>query len=413
MKGLHTAGFNTNLIRLWKMIPLLRDFDTGIDTTKMFVPMNVSFVPHNYVNKKGYSRLYIHVTENSNRLRQPLNIYVPAARWSKSKEQVIGKDQATSDLNLVIDVVKAKITNIKKQYDLNFMPLTAERFLFEFNNDMPTANFVQFFKTVLEDRKSTIETSTYMKEQSIYNKLKRYSPVIQFFDITEDWFMDFRNHLADIGNNKRTRNGNIKIIKKYLRFAKKKGIKLLFDIDDIKSGSTQGQKSYLNSKEVKILYDYYFSSHIPRNQKICIGYFLFSCFTGLRSSDNLNQDREVVLTGYFQFKHIKTKKLQNIELNDTALKIAKHCEALWVQRYNPDHIRRVVKDICSFLQISKRVDFHMSRHTFGTNYILLGGDVHKLQILMGHSDIRETMVYVHLADMERNAKADLMDKLFD
>src|SRR5690606_20302018 len=82
-------------------------------------------------------------------------------------------------------------------------------------------------------------------------------------------------------------------------------------------------------------------------------------------------------------------------------------------KYSNSHVRTLVKEICGFIRINKPIDYHMSRHTFGTNYILLGGSVTTLQGLMNHSDIRETMTYVHLAEQEKNAEADIMDDLFE
>ncbi|MFD2824821.1 tyrosine-type recombinase/integrase [Lacinutrix iliipiscaria] len=387
-------------------------FDTGIDTRKMFVPMTFKFKKRNYINKDGLSLVYLHVCANKRRERIPLDIYVSPKSWNNEKMRVKGNDADAQDLNLFLDIVWSKITKIKKFYRLSSKPLTIDRFLFEFNNDMPKTNFVKYSQAILEERKSTIKSSTYAKEQSILKKLEEYQNEILFYDINEMFFVNYRHHLANLGNNKATRNGNIKIIKKYLRYAVKAGVKLPVDLDNVVSGSTQGQKSYLNSDEVKILYDYYFSNHIPKNQKLCLGYFLFSCFTGLRSSDVLAQGRHTIESGKFQFTHVKTGKLQVIKLNRKAIKIVNHNKDLFIEKYSASHIRTVIKEICAWFQISKRVDYHMSRHTFGTNYILLGGDVTKLQILMNHSDVRETMVYVHLAELEKNAEADLMDNMF-
>ncbi len=43
---------------------------------------------------------------------------------------------------------------------------------------------------------------------------------------------------------------------------------------------------------------------------------------------------------------------------------------------------------------------HVARHTFATTYIRNGGNVLKLQKLLGHSQIKHTLVYVHLVESE-------------
>lgn len=41
---------------------------------------------------------------------------------------------------------------------------------------------------------------------------------------------------------------------------------------------------------------------------------------------------------------------------------------------------------------------HTLRHTFATHYLRNGGDIHRLQRILGHSRIQQTMEYLHLAD---------------
>lgn len=44
-----------------------------------------------------------------------------------------------------------------------------------------------------------------------------------------------------------------------------------------------------------------------------------------------------------------------------------------------------------------RIYPHLLRHTFATNYILNGGNLEVLRVLLGHSSINITQIYVHLA----------------
>jgi site-specific recombinase XerC len=41
--------------------------------------------------------------------------------------------------------------------------------------------------------------------------------------------------------------------------------------------------------------------------------------------------------------------------------------------------------------------FHDLRHTFASHWVMGGGDVFKLQKILGHKDIKMTMRYAHLA----------------
>jgi len=59
---------------------------------------------------------------------------------------------------------------------------------------------------------------------------------------------------------------------------------------------------------------------------------------------------------------------------------------------------------------------HKLRHTFATHYIMNGGDPFSLQRILGHSDIKTTMIYVNLAGVglrEAHAKASPVDRLLE
>jgi integrase/recombinase XerD len=58
---------------------------------------------------------------------------------------------------------------------------------------------------------------------------------------------------------------------------------------------------------------------------------------------------------------------------------------------------RDIRLLCERLGISgPRLSPHTFRHTFATNFLRQGGDVYKLCRVLGHTDIRTTMRYLHL-----------------
>lgn len=61
--------------------------------------------------------------------------------------------------------------------------------------------------------------------------------------------------------------------------------------------------------------------------------------------------------------------------------------------------------------LSKRVTPHVLRHSFGTHLIEDGVDVATLQQLMGHTDIRTTMLYVHVATDALDRVVSPLDRL--
>ena len=61
--------------------------------------------------------------------------------------------------------------------------------------------------------------------------------------------------------------------------------------------------------------------------------------------------------------------------------------------------------------IQKRVHPHTLRHCFATHLYEAGTDLRAIQVLLGHEDLKDTLIYVHLAIRRRNATASPLDSL--
>ena len=61
--------------------------------------------------------------------------------------------------------------------------------------------------------------------------------------------------------------------------------------------------------------------------------------------------------------------------------------------------------------IEKRVHPHTLRHCFATHLYEAGTDLRAIQVLLGHEDLRDTLIYVHLAVQRLNATASPLDSL--
>jgi site-specific recombinase XerD len=61
--------------------------------------------------------------------------------------------------------------------------------------------------------------------------------------------------------------------------------------------------------------------------------------------------------------------------------------------------------------IKKKVCPHILRHCFATHLLEAGADLHTIQILLGHHDLKQTAIYLHLSQRHLHATASPLDAL--
>lgn len=76
-------------------------------------------------------------------------------------------------------------------------------------------------------------------------------------------------------------------------------------------------------------------------------------------------------------------------------------------------IQYVINEALQKTTIKKQASMHTLRHSFATHLMEDGIDIHSIQRLLGHSDIRTTIVYLHVAQIKPRLAHSPLDSLYN
>jgi integrase/recombinase XerD len=76
-------------------------------------------------------------------------------------------------------------------------------------------------------------------------------------------------------------------------------------------------------------------------------------------------------------------------------------------------IQYVIKEALQKTNIRKAVSMHTLRHSFATHLLEDGIDIHSIQHLLGHSDIRTTIIYLHVVQIKTRLAHSPLDRLYN
>lgn len=354
-------------------------------------------IKDDYIRHDHTSALYVQVFLNGKKKIFPLNLSVQPNHFDKVKQRVV-KFEKHQDYNLIIEKFLAEINTIEINYRLSNMVLDIEKLTNEILNPSSWICFIMFWDEELERQKTLLKPGTYRQQKSTLEKLRKYKQHLYFYEIDKKQIQDIRIFLkVKMKNEENTISTFFKNFKKYLNVAIDRGVKVPLNSSDIKRPNFKSHRTFLMPEEINTIYNYWKSDFINEMHKNILSKFLFSCFTGLRISDIKKIDSENIIGDYLVFVAEKTAKLQRIQMNESAKKFIGN-PIPFNSNYSDEYTNRSLKEICKICGIKKRVTYHVSRHTFATNFIISGGNVAVLQKLLGHSKIEDTMIYVHIAE---------------
>lgn len=334
-------------------------------------------------------------------------VSIEPTHWDEKDSCVTKKHPNSIHLNKVIRDLVAGIEEY--EYTLMAKGLILTKELLEQHlkqNGGQTDSFISFYKAEMDPllKRGTRKEHTYT-----FNMLSEFRRDIVFSEINHGLIQEFDRFLKiEKGLMQNTVHKHHQHVNRFLRLASIKGLfsETRNPYLNFKSKKEASNRVNLSPAEIQQLENLQIGKSFPELQLIR-DLFLFSCYTGLRFSDVDTLEKSHLTDGAEGLCIVK--KMEKVPKPVTlplALLFNGKPLAILQKYYSKEkgkvfpavsnqHANRQLKILAGLAEIDVPLTFHISRHTFGSFLADITQNPYLIMDLMGHADIKTSMIYIH------------------
>lgn len=365
--------------------------------------------------------IYVTFYVNREKINFSTRVECETRNWDEKKCCVRASDKDAGDKNIVIESVRMRIVNVFVKYRLKDRKLTRENFMKNYNRPDDYDTFFVYCEAKMRSTRNTLELNTIKMHNSVLAKLKDYQETLHFDDIDSHFLENYKKHLLrDLGNNLNTAYKNMAVIRKYVRMAVRDGYIEVNPFQDFSAGRETPNIVFLDDDELTLLCNIYNLKDYAEKHKSTLQFFLFMCFGSQHVGDarkvKIEQFTETSFTYYRQKMRNRKPEPVIVPISGALRKIIDDVKSgrengMLFRKLPADQtMNRYLKEIAGNAGINKNINHKTGRHTFATIFLENNPNIKKLQEILGHSDMKTTMVYVHAMEKYKNEGIKCFDK---
>ena len=274
-----------------------------------------------------------------------------------------------------------------------------------------------FFAFLEEERKLSSNTlQSYKRDLKQFRQFLEYKGV-HYNKVDENTMKEYIKDLEEEGKKPSTISRCIASIRSFYQYSIRKGKVKKDPTENIQSPKIEKRvPNVLTSKEVELLLEQPKDVDVKGKRDKAMLEFAYA--TGMRVTEIISLDIDDVNLeeGYVICHH--GGKQRNIPLGKMAIKALKEYieeardllikyedeKALFVningRRLTRQGFWKIIKYYKEQAHIAKDITPHVLRHSFATHLLQNGADIKAIQVMLGHSDISSTQVYMQFQDQE-------------
>lgn len=323
-------------------------------------------------------------------------------------------------------VVDALLQNKLNHYKNTALDYERSGKIYDFNalkhtiGDKDNFLFYQFIEDELKNEPE-LDLKTVMKYKSNIAHISGVLPSVAVSDISESDISKLDAYFRKEFAQSTTARMHV-FVQKYIKIAIKKRLLTFNPYDNVKLNMDRGDAkiAYLTLAELSKLEEL---KNLPKNHQMVLDRFLYSCYTGLRISDNLALRKDCFTDtkdGYVV--DLRTIKGYGHDLihpiglmfEGKPDKIARR----WINAHDGDtlfpivsttYISEVLKVLAETAKITKHLNFHVSRHTCASLLADISQNPFLIKNILGHTDIKTSMIYIHASPESTKKQLRILD----
>ncbi len=389
------------------------------------------------LNGKGECPLYLRVIKNRKTTFVSIGLYLKESDWDAVGCKVKKSHRNSGRLNAFIAQKVADAEAVVVDEQAKVKTISARKLKDKIVGVEPV-DFFEYSKRYTDALLNGSQISTYKRANAVIQKLRDYNENKPLYlnEIDHTYLEDFEQYCkTELENRQNTIHGNLRIIRKIINDAIRDEKMSRDDNPFLKLTlkTESSKRSYLLETEVQAI-EALDLSETPGYQHTR-DMFVFACYAGgVRISDLLTLQWKDIVDGRLVIRMKKTGGTQMVKLPQKALDV--------LSRYNDgktspdDYIfpyitskedidtpmklhnfigkktalcNKNLKEIASRAEITKKVTFHVSRHSFATIALRKGIRIEYVSKLLGHADLKETQVYAKIINSELDRAMDVFN----
>ena len=380
-----------------------------------------------YVRKKSSSDLskatiYLRITVDSKRAEVSTMRKIGLSKWNAKANKVIGYGLEARQTNRQLDIIKNRIYEIYQNFlkeDTDFVTAKGIRDEYigvnknrklilelfdEHNLRMERLVGKEFsFRTLQRYKTTKKHLAKYIKSGYSLEDLPLKRIDVKYIN----GFIYFLKAEQNLSHNSALKY--VAYLKKIIRVAYANGWLDKDPFFNFKLRPKTIDKEFLSKNEMDKLIEADFPiSRLSQVRDV----FIFSCYTGLAYADVAKLKEDDIVIGmdgsrWIKVKRTKTKTSSSIPILPIAEQIIskynglpKHENKL-LPVYSNQKTNGYLKEIADLSGITKKLTFHMARHTFATTVTLSNGvPIASVSKMLGHKSLKTTQHYAKILDIK-------------